>query len=47
MWHGLSVVCKVITVVLAVITLQFKLRRIEYDDSADVPFYDSALYRYI
>lgn len=45
MWHGLSVVCKVITVVLAVITLQFKLRKIEYDDSADVPFYDSALYR--
>ena len=52
LWHGLSVICKVVTVVLSVITLQFGLRKAEHGDGDDdndgteVPFYDSPLYRY-
>ena len=49
MWHGLSVICKVVTVVLSVITLQFGLRKVDDgdDDDTEVPFYDSSLYRYV
>ena len=50
LWHGLSVICKVLTVVLSVITLQFGLRKTEHgdndDDGTEVPFYYSPLYRY-
>lgn len=51
LWHGLSVICKVVTIVLSVITLQFGLRKTDHggddDDGTEVPFYDSPLYRVI
>lgn len=51
LWHGLSVICKVVTIVLSVITLQFGLRKTDHggddDDGTEVPFYDSPLYRYV
>ncbi|XP_065897830.1 translocating chain-associated membrane protein 1-like [Dysidea avara] len=47
-WHVLSVVCRLGTVVLSVITLQFGLKKVEHDnidEDVEVPFYETSLYR--
>ena len=49
-WHVLSVVCRLGTVVLSVITLQFGLKKVEHDnidEDVEVPFYETSLYRYL